>query len=414
MNANTQRAARAALPPARAQTKKKPKKKVAVAKAKKIFPMRTIRGGELGEYLNALDNPFDCLGAKCPINYNPAPSFIQTSNRTTVTRSSFAVATSTTQTVVLYPGHMEQVQAADSATSLHGIMDPTAYHSGAFRMSGDAATSTKIIGPLAGSYTNVTSTSTTPGIGYTLPGSGNNYNIELSTPGGTFLTYDAPLPYSYNGTTGHVRWQLVSMGLRMRNVTPVLNRGGAVFSVVPNSDFLATGGTVTSLAIFPTFRDHGDCSDGMYVKWVPRGGDLAFWHDACLVPANTPIFSTLHAANPGLVAVMVNGTATTQLYDIEIVCNWQLAGSLINVIGGPAPHQPALKSIVEPVISQALAHPNVSSSTPPNRLSNNMQKLGSIVMNHDPSAAGPSLGEKLANHAIDIGVGALKRAAGFQ
>lgn len=420
VTANATRASKAVPPrvemvrhqPQQQQRKKesreeKAKQRQKVDKAAKRAANRKVTGGELGDYFYALDNPFDCLGARCPINYNPAPSFIQTTARTTVTRPAFTVPQGASSTLVLMPGHIEQITGAIAAASLNGASDPTAFHHSAFRMSGEPTTY-RIIGPINGTYDNAGPVSTIAGIGYALPGTIGNYNINIATAGWSYFTYDGPLPYSYSGTAGHARWQLVSMGLRVRNITTALNRGGSVCTVVPNSDVALASASILNLAIFPSFRDHGDASDGVYVKWIPRGGDMAFWHDACVAGSSTPITSGLDMHNPGILCVLNNNTATPQSYDIEIVCNWQIAGNLINVIGGAAPHIPELKNVVEPVVSHALQS-HASTSTTFGKIGNALATLGSVVMGHDPTAPGPSLATKMTGAAIKLGM----HAAGF-
>jgi len=387
-------------------------KPVARDKAKKKLAKRGIllngngMGGELGDYLYGLENPFDAMGVHCPINYNPAPSFIQTSARTTVSYQNFAVPAGSSRTFNLYPGHMEMAQTAGFATSLNSNMDPQAFHHPTFRITNDSATNPRIIGPIAGTYTNVATITTRPCIGTIVANAANTYSYDfanVSVMNSAVLEYDAPLPYVYDGSNGHVRWQLVSMGLRVRNVTQELYRGGGVITVVPNNDLNAKTGTISSLAIYPTFRDHGDGSQGVYVKWVPRGGDLAFWHDVMCQTTSIPITPDQDANNVGLMCVMNNPTGQIQVYDTEIVCNWQIAGRLINTIGAPSTHIPALKNVVEPLISHALSSPAVSTSTPIGKTSVVMQKMANVIMDHNATHPGPSLSEKLG-HFVGQGV----------
>lgn len=387
-------------------------KPMARDKAKKKLTKRGVlvngngMGGELGDYLYGLENPFDAMGVRCPINYNPAPSFIQTSARTTVTYTGYSVANNQSRTFNIYPGHMEMAQGTGFATSLNGSLDPQAFHHPAFRITNDGATNPHIIGPIAGSYTNVNAMTTRPCIGTVIGNAAGTYsyafnNASILNP--ATMDYDAPLPYTYSGTNGHVRWQLVSLGLRLRNVTPELNRGGSVVTVVPNTDLSTPTGSITSLAIYPTFRDHGDGSDGVYVKWIPRGSDLAFWHDVCAQSVGVPLVADADSNNVGLMVVLNNTSGYSQAYDIEVVCNWQLAGNLINTIGAPTTHLPALKNVVEPLISHALSHPNPSTGTPIGKTSNLFSKMGAAIMSHDAAHPGPTLTEKLG-HLVGSGV----------
>lgn len=312
------------------------------------------RGGLVGspyhDYLSTLSRPFDVSNVFCPVSYNPAPSFIQTRSRTTRTELSMTVGLNTTTQLVLFPGHIPMIGslagAGIVATGIPANMDPSSFHQ--FNILANATyysvgpISTVIAGGTRAPVIGTKTTSCGPGLSF--------YNTgAVATCTG--LTYDVALPYTGSEAVGHSRWQLVSMGIRVQNITNSLYRGGTIVTVQPNVECTwADNDPQANFEKYPTFHDWGRAK-GFELSWIPRTQDLAFWHTV-----DTPTASSHRPDNkgPGMI-IWFNAPADyPQTYSYEIVANWQLAGSYLDSVGGPAPHFPGLKGPVEQSVSAML------------------------------------------------------------
>lgn len=313
---------------------------------KRVKERQKISASDLSLWMESLSYPFGISGRFCPVNYNPAPSFIQSTARTTYTNLSFTVNASTTSQLVLYPGHSTQVSTVNSYNDGGSPMDAVSYHARDVSINGTL----HVVGPM--SKTDNVSTKTPVGgairTGITL-GSTENSTAADSVP----LTYDVALPYTSNNSGSlaggaHSRWQLVSMGLRVRNVTPALNRAGSVITVQPNNTItMVSGASQATYEIYPTFYDHGVADDGFEISWIPRAQDLAFWHGT---EGTSAAGSNSNISCPGILC-WFNALTYQQAYTLEVVFNWQLAGTYLNSVGGPAPHAPEAKPVVEKTLS---------------------------------------------------------------
>ncbi len=368
-----ERIAKAEHTPAQAQKKKRKKKKKTAqvhqgvdlsalllpgtsshqqARQQQVNKPPSLRGSPYHDYLLTLARPFDVSNVSCPVSYNLSPSYIQTKARTTYTNLSLTVALNTTTQIVLFPGHLPSPGAATAAAvAANGVvanLDPVSNHCypltiNATNVSIGPVTTAVGGGTPAGCIGTVTS-AVGPGLSY-------NSTAAVATCGP--LYYDTQLPYTGDGSVGggHTRWQLVSMGIRVQNITNDLYRGGTMVSVQPNVSFHWADNTGQQVfERFPTFHDWGK-DHGFELSWIPRTQDLAFWHTT-----TTPTVATYATNNDGAgIIVWLNAPADyPQTYSYEVVCNWQLAGNYLNTVGGPAPHHPGLKAPIEQTVSALL------------------------------------------------------------
>lgn len=304
---------------------------------------------DLGRWSAILGEPFRYQDIFCPVSYNPAPSFIQSTARTSSTSNAFVIAANTCTQMALWPGHNKIVSGASSAT-FGGAppMDAVAYHAEDQLINA----TTYVVGPMA-KHDNLGTKE--PVIGVVSPGLAVGYmSRTANAPTNIPMTYDVALPYVSEagspdaGRGHHSRWQLVAMGLRVRNITPEIYRGGNFVTVQPNNSFnLPTLELQDDLEVYPTYYDWG-CPDKAEVSWIPRAQDLAFWHGADVTAAGS---ATAYIREPAILAFFNNGTANAQTYSFEVVCHWQLAGTYLNPVGGPSPHSPELKAPIEKVLS---------------------------------------------------------------
>lgn len=313
------------------------------------FQNVSINGSPFADYLRTLARPFENSNIFCPISYNPAPSFIQTRARTTSTNLNLIVAQATTTQLALFPGHVSSINANNApqlnARGEFSGMDAVSYHhppmavAGISYSVGPIDTNVLPIGAL--NCTNmVVSSSILP----------NLTRFSTTALSNTAMGYDEDLPYTGSELHGHSRWQLVSMGIRVRNITNDLYRGGTIVSVQPNTQASwADGDSQSTFERYPTFHDWGN--GGTELSWIPRTQDMAFWHT---LDSPTATSSVAWMTGVGML-VWLNAPADhAQTYSFEVVYNWQLSGTYFNTVGGPAPHHPALKAPVEQLTSALL------------------------------------------------------------
>lgn len=304
---------------------------------------------DLGKWSRILSRPFEFEGFFCPVSYNPAPSFIQSTARTTVTNLNLGVGPNSTTQIAFWPGHNIMAGDASQTGGFEAPMDAVAYHSRDIFIGGATPANIYVVGPMT--KTDAISTKTAA-IGVLWGGLGLASTYGTTNSGASLpLTWDVSLPYVADGTKGghHTRWQMVAMGLRIRNISPEIYRGGNVVTVQPNNNYLIpNAGNQATLEIFPTFYDHGVC-EYAEVSWIPRAQDLAFWHgQENISSGGTP---STDFSGPAMIVFFNNPTANTMSYSYELVCHWQLAGTYLNPVGGPAPHAPEVKPHVEKAIS---------------------------------------------------------------
>lgn len=307
----------------------------------------------LAEYFGSLSDPWRVTGVRCPVNYNPVPSFVTQYARTTSVVAQHPVAANQSQTLILWPGHSNMFAADVQGAALSNVpmadLDEVAYHSNYIQMGG----STYVVGPM--SSIDAAGASRVPIIGVLVNQLGVSGQVGGPlTAASSPLGYGQALPYIADvRVSGHSRWKLVSMGLVIKNTTPELNRGGALITFQPINNNTSTdvAGAIGNYMNLPSWKDHG--SEGVKLTWIPRMRDLAFWHGtSALNLVGAAPMTTL----PGVAGMVVNfqTPTTAQTYDIEVVCNWELAGNLFLPVGTPALHMPEAKSIVERVHTQLI------------------------------------------------------------
>ncbi len=289
-----------------------------------------IMNQRLASYFRQLADPWSNQGIKCPVNYNPVPSFMTTSAHTTATLNNVKVAASACTQIVLFPGHGYGTTA--------DVMDGVSYHASPQNIGGASIP----IGPVMIGASN-------PAIGFYIPdtfGMAIGVDVSNSSTAGTLpITWDTPLPYvGQSGNGGHTRWKLLSMGIEILNTTPITNRGGQIVHVMPNSNVIATGLRTTDYAAQPTYTITDAPNDKPYkLSWIPRTEDLAYWHSETGT-ANASV------CVPAII-VFLDAPTTAQTYSVEVVCNWELSGHNLAAVSGATLHQPADKNVVEPTIS---------------------------------------------------------------
>lgn len=296
--------------------------------AKAIDHARTFNK-RLSQYLETLAHPFVTTGVKTPVNYNPVPSMMTVVARTTYTKR-YTVAAAKTSQISLFPGHCSNLDT--------DAMDGFSYHCGQQNING--------VGIIMGPADSTGGGGNYSGIGCIT----ENLTLDASTAltsgtDSTAILPDVSLPFTAkSGEGGHFRWKLVSLGIKLENTTPILNRGGYINSVQLTSPFLPVGNLQKHYEIFPTFNITEDANSGLYeVSWIPRMDDIAFWHCEVGSTNSSPL-------GAGLIIWINNDTTGAQGYAVQIVANWELAGSHIAAVATPVVLQPGDKSVLEPTV----------------------------------------------------------------
>jgi hypothetical protein len=353
------------------------------AKQKPRIPKQVHDDSEIMRYFRVLARPFDApAGVRSPVSYNPAPSYIQTTLRSTYTNQNLGISSGYTAQLTLAPGHGQTYPSTGLANLGIGGLDAVSNHAMLQQIAVPGAPGFDEVsfGPLEYGDAGIPRFAALGWLDYT-----NVLNGVIPLSSGTTATalyWDNAAPYVALSTGGHSRWQLVAMGIRIVNITPEASRGGTVVTVQPNTSSMPLNVTgQAQLESFPTFFDHGVGDRGIEVSWIPRPQDMSFWHTGN--SSGGPASSTWD--NSGI-TVFLNAAGAVQTYAVSVVCHWQIAGTLVNTIGSNSPHQPALKNVVEPTVAHAL---NSSASAAV------LPKVGKVVASHDPLQAGPSLSEKL-------------------
>lgn len=351
---------------------------------------------DLGLWAHILSSPFKVEGLFCPVSYNPAPSFIQSTARTTCTALSATVAATSTNQYVFWPGHYLSPNANSIATGME-TMDAVAYHATDVLVNTAGLADRYVVGPM-NKRDNVGTRTAICGVGMTgvtVNQTWSATNNATSTP----LGWDVPLPYESDArTTGfrghHSRWQCVAIGLRFRQTTPELARGGSFITVQPNNVYEpANNASQSVLEQFPTFKDHGP--EGFEISWIPRAQDLAFWHGT---PDDSASGYKTSTGGGGVYVFVNNPTAGVLSFDFQVVYHWQLAGTYLNTVGRPGAHAPETKPAVEKAISHMQNGSHTAAQAP---------KIMSKAVDHD-GAKSPESWYEAATRAYGIG----KKAVG--
>jgi len=318
----------------------------------------------LQQYVDSLANPWGGTGSRNPVNYNPVPTMMSSTATTTNTDTALLVAGNQTIEITLFGGH-------GNASTINA-MDGPAYHGQLQGINID----TYVVGPLAvfDSLVPVTYNPTVGVVtGLTLGQYASVSNTIASLPlsGQLLGGYDQTLPFvGASGNAGHTRWKLVSMGIRIINITPLANRTGDVTWVQPsntdNPALQALGSVQTVFADLPSFTISQAANLGeLKITWIPKPEDCAYWHSTSNATLSVPTDSV----NPNLTDVgmriwLNNASALTQTYSFQVVCNWELAGYNLLTLASPKALQPADKNTIEPMLEVLRFASNTASTAP--------------------------------------------------
>jgi len=323
------------------------------------------KDSHLSRWAKALARPFDGMGAICPVNFNVAPSLMNSTLRLTYTNLNFLVLANSTQQMTLFPGHGGSIPNVQSSSSsvIGSDLDAVAFHAGQYNLLMNGNPSCHV-GPCRTSDAagNVFEPFNACFNTLSLGGCTNG-----NTGASTYAPYDVAAPY-VSTTSTHLRWQLVSMGVRIFNSTPQLSRGGSVVTVplINGTGFASSGGLAATvqaqLEANPGFKVHGDCGDGIEVSWIPRLQDLAYWHSVVSGTAAPNNLNLTNYANAAMGVFFNNGTATNQVFTIQVVFNWMLAGNSIQSISQPSVVEPLLRAPIEQTVVH-LANNNSTAAT---------------------------------------------------
>jgi hypothetical protein len=277
-----------------------------------------------------LENPF-CgeNGIKCPFNFNPAPSLMSVNVTTVNYDAGITVAASQTRQATVWPGHYPMANipsvVGTTGTDYAAQMDAVAYHQGLVSVAGVAAYN---VGPC----------SSTTGTGSTVVSSAmllsanlaHNANgaVATTTAGHSNYPWDNPYPIMAQiGITGHQRWKMIAMGIRIRNTTPAATRGGNVVTVQPTFQVNAVDyANQSKYSQHPSFRNWGDGTEEIVITWIPRPMDLSYWHlDNVLAATGVDYLETaLYGAG---IMIWFNAPAQEQTYELTQIAHWEIAGS---------------------------------------------------------------------------------------
>lgn len=329
---------------------------------------RKMKLTHLSSWAKSLARPFDVEAPICPVSFNPAPSLSVLPARLTTTLLNFSVAAGSTIQHTMFPGHGTPVSNVQDTLpgTVGSDMDAVAYHArGNYTPIASGGIADRVcVGPVGyviGGHTYAPFCVTASLLAH---GGATNGTASTSYP----LLWDVPLPYSSDISSGasHLRWQLVSCGVRLFNTTPVLARGGNVVTVqMINSAGVvrANGANATGqseLEYNPSFQVHGDCSDGIELSWIPRTQDLAYWHNLnSNVATEGASFNAANFAGCGFCLFFNNQTGTAQTYSAQYVFNFMLSGNLIQSVSRESVSEPSLKSPIE----QTVVHLQNTSAT---------------------------------------------------
>lgn len=370
INSMDERTRKTAVAQAQARKPKKSAGKNLKPSKKVIFQDRTPTKvgksvyGSVGKWADLVSNPFTGVPVKCPFNFNPVPSYLSMTVTTTCTRigNTSAAAGGTTQ-VVLFPGHttMYTVPTGSPTASLNGFvsdMDEVAYHESFTAVN----SGTYIAGPVNSTDGGGTPRTAIAGVintGVTLGATFNNSNDAS----GLAMGWDNPLPFSTvvsspgQSVNGHMRWKMTAMGVRVKNVTPELSRGGSIVTVQPLT-VIDMPTTQAKYALQPTYMDWGP--DSATVHWIPRLRDLSYWHatSAMQATAGTPSFQAAYTTTfeSAAIVIFLNAPGVgIQTYDMEVVAHWEISGYATQQLSSPTAATPisdgALKGALNQVAS---------------------------------------------------------------
>jgi hypothetical protein len=294
------------------------------------------------KYLRDLENPFDAEHPVSLVSHNVAPSigmltYKSTANMTTV------VGTASSSQVTIFPGHTVTSAAALDAQSNHS--NQQAVHNGSIVINHP-------VGPC--------SMAGVPAIAGAVQGS---LGIDASTydtsaVGNLPIIWDVNCPFAASATdSGHLRWQLVCMGVRVTTGGPLAERSIEVISVQP--DNLAAYAAQADYSRFGTWRRSTLSNIGTEeIVWLPKPMDQAYWH--------ADSGNTSSTTNAGILMWLRNpNTTKSQTCYISIVAHWMIAGQSVEMLTRPDINMPGDNDVIGPAIVTARYHPAFRGVPPP-------------------------------------------------
>lgn len=166
-------------------------------------------------------------------------------------------------------------------------------------------------------------------------GPGDGAAPFISSILGNHLMYPTKLPY-VSGSQSHGRAKLVSMEVRVTNVTPDLSRATDAHVIRPNVPGLLAytheDGSVSSQPWKTILADAGthrvpERANYVY-RWIPRAEDITVpWHGIAS--------SGIGAAYEVGIAFRFAPTSETNTFEVDIVQNWQYWAKEVVAIGVP-------------------------------------------------------------------------------
>jgi len=166
-------------------------------------------------------------------------------------------------------------------------------------------------------------------------------------------------PFTAASHTGHVRWVLTGLTVRILNDTPGQLKGGSIVAVSMPHDYYnpGTGLLQTSdQAVFKQFKSYRvfNVDEEVVLNFPTRLQDLAYSHAA----VSGASYATLYAAQAAesyaymdhaMAHIWINGpnNGGDQTYRISITANWAMAGSLVAPLTSAVDHHPQLRPVIE-------------------------------------------------------------------
>lgn len=326
-----------------------------VLSQKKVMKVLKVSGSSYGlqsvsfsDWVQMLAKPFTTQLVKCPVNFNPVPTLL-TMPAVTVSTGTFSVEKNRSREVVLFPGHSEE--------SSNDPMDGEAYHSIFSNIGGN----NHVFGPVNVSIGQGTCMAISP----------NDSMAELPKPSlGAYTPafWDNPLPFTTStNDPGHLRWKLVAMGFRWKNINTALNRGGSVKTVQPPIAFCPTlvssgGPGWGGYDRFPTYRLEISLDD--QISWIPRIEDLSFWHVGT---------QNYDSNSNGGVRILFTAPDIEQNYEYELICKWEIGGTSVATISTAAELISSHKDTAEDMVTH-LANTSHTAASAPGALNHVVQE----------------------------------------
>jgi hypothetical protein len=387
--------------PAEGPVGKTKRKKVGSKAARRVIKAVYVKPthARLLDWARLVSNPFVGTNTvRCPLNFNPAPSYLSFPVTLVDNQAAgLSVSAGFARQLFLWPGHAQlygaPVVVGSTGSGNLGDMDEVAFHAPFKTIAGSLYS----IGPLnsydaGGAIRTASMRHLSPDALTALGG------VVTSCANGSGGLWDNPLPLTADPrAAGHMRWKMISMGIKIINTTPAANRGGNVVSVQPAT--VVDMANFTSQSQFdshPSFTVWGDASEEVTICWTPRPRDLAFWHSTPIAGSAGVGATDSTLIGPAIVVWFNAPSAFNQTYTLEIVTHFEIAGYAVQTFSSPAP---SLSTPLGPVQAALTAHVNSSPTAE-----------GFV---HTVAAAVGATGAKLERVAGDVaaqGVHAAKKA----